>query len=237
VASDVKVRQALITAIDPKQYVEALGMPAKVSSSIVTPNVACFNSDTAKLAPTPSVSAATRILENDGWTMSGGKLSKNGKPLELNFPAEQGYGAGAEYMANAWQQMGATVKFQQVDPGTWISRVVASNYDVTLLNNKLDLPTVGLTAQQLYAAPPQPAGTNFMNIANWKQLQQWVFQAESMTGSAACGPLEQVQASLWTNWNTLPLYAPTSTFYGNGVDISQLANIDINVLQIKMLKD
>jgi peptide/nickel transport system substrate-binding protein len=236
VASDIKVRQALITAIDPKQYVAALGMPATLSSSIVTSNVPCFDSNTTTLAPTPSVSAATKILEGDGWTMSGGKLSKNGKPLALNFPAEEGYGAGAEYMANAWQQMGATVNLQQVDSGTWVSRIVSNNYDVTLLNNKLDLPTVGLSAQQLYAAPPQPAGTNFMNIANWRQLQQWVFEAESMTGSAACGPLKQVQASLWTNWNTLPLYGPISTYFGNGADISQMANIDINVLEVKMLK-
>jgi peptide/nickel transport system substrate-binding protein len=236
VASDIKVRQALITAIDPKLYAAALGQPATLSPTIVTPNVACFEQDTAKLAPTPSVSAATKVLEDDGWTMNGGKLSKNGKPLVLSFPAEQGYGSGAEYMANAWQQMGATVNLQLVDPATWISRIVATNYDVTLLNNKLDLPTVGLTAQQLYAAPPQPAGTNFMNIANWKQLQQWVIEAESMTGSAACGPLGQVQTALWTNWNTLPLYAPNSTFFGNGADISQLANIDINVLEIRMLK-
>jgi peptide/nickel transport system substrate-binding protein len=233
--SDIKVREALITAIDPKLYLEALGQPGTLSTSIVTPNVPCYDAATASLAPKPSVAQATRILESDGYKMSGGKLYKNGQPLTIDFPVRSGFGSAAEYMASAFEQMGATVKFQQVDPGTWITDVSSGNYDVSVLNNVLYPATVG-TAAQLYDGPLPPKGFNTGRLTHWQDYLDLVSQSEAKTGSASCASLDQLQMTFWKNWDFLPLYAPTTDFFGNGVDISGLVDPNVSVFWIKVLK-
>jgi hypothetical protein len=166
--------------------------------------------------------------------MQGGKLYKDGQPLTINFPVRSGFGAGAEYIANTFGSMGATVQFQQVDPGTWITDVSTGKYDVSILNNVLFPPSVGLAAG-LYDAPPPPNGYNVENLANWQRYAQYVDEAEATTGSASCAYLDQLQEALWKNWDTLPLYAPTYDFFGKSVDISGLVNPNLSVFWIKMM--
>jgi peptide/nickel transport system substrate-binding protein len=234
VTSDVKVRQALITAIDPKLYLKALQQPGELSTSIVPKSMSCYDPQTEKLAPTPSVAAATKILTDDGWVMKDGKLSKNGQPLALEFPARSGFGSAAEYMANAFEQMGATVHLTQVDNGTWISQYTAGKFDVTVLNNVLDPPTVAL-ASTSYASAPPPAGTNYSSVTNWQDYQKLVGQAEATTGDQACAPMRELQQSLWKNWDALPLYAPVTDFFGNNVDLANFANRNLSIFGITQL--
>ena len=221
VTADPTVRQAIITAIDPALYVKAMQQPAGLTTSVVAPDVECYDPETENLAPTPSVDDARNILEDAGWTMEDGVLVKDGEPLTLEFTTTSGYGDSAEYLADAWTQMGAKVDLTQVDNGTWISAAFAGKYDVTVRNNVLVSPTVALGAQ-VFSSEPPPNGVNSMFLPNYTEYADLVAQIESLEGDAACEPAATLQRELWANWDVLPLYVPVIQVFGNGVDVSGL---------------
>ena len=148
---------------------------------------------------------------------------------------QSGFGSAAEYMTDAFTKMGAKVNLNQVDNATWISEFVAGKFDVTVLNNVLDPPTVAQAASTI-ASPPAPEGTNFSGVAQWEEYQGYVNEAEALTGDAACEPMKKLQEGVWKNWNLLPLYAPTTDFFGNGVDLSNFVNRNLTISSITVTK-
>lgn len=206
--ADKTVRQALITAIDPKAFrAVAFSGVGGLSSSIVTSDVPCYDPATTKLAPMPSVDAARKVLLDAGWTMSNGKLTKDGKTLKVVFdagPAVTGLGGvGAEYIVSQWAQMGVDARLDLKDLNGWSTDAITSNFDVTSLVAGGVLPLLSGFAGAING-PTYPQGSNYARINN-PVVNRELPLALASTGAESCRHWYAVQEALWTNWDLLPL--------------------------------
>jgi peptide/nickel transport system substrate-binding protein len=132
VTADEKVRQALMTAVDPKAYVKAAyGGNSHTGPSFLAPSTRCSDASVAKYLPKPSVANAKSILLSDGYTPgSSGKLQKNGKPLVINLVSTTStFGQGPEYLSEQWDQLGVSVNFANLDYGSYALALRAGDFD------------------------------------------------------------------------------------------------------------
>lgn len=222
--ADQTVRKALITAIDPKAFRQiAFNGFGGLSSSIVTSDVPCYDPATAKLAPTPSVDAARKVLLDAGWTMSSGKLTKDGKPLKVVFSAGPTLtgkgGSGAEYIVTQWTQMGVDASLALKDLNGWATDAVTSNFDATSLVTADVLPRLSGYAGNIQG-PPFPKGNNFARIDD-PIVNTELPLALSTTGAESCKHWYAVQEALWTNSDLLPLCGFPYLEFSRNFDISQ----------------
>jgi peptide/nickel transport system substrate-binding protein len=223
--SDVNVRKALATAVDPSAWNQAMNNGEGVlSSSVVTPNAPCFDPETSKLMPTPSMDQALTLLKADGWVAdASGKLSKNGQPLALNVLGNNTQGSGPEYLADTFTKLGATVTLDTLDFTTFATRYRTSQFDVTVGNLSFSVPGPIQIVSYLSGTPP-PAGRNFDNIQD-PELERAVAAAQATTGDEQCNNWATVQRRMLEQMHVLPLAGQvTSVFARSGFDFSPTAN-------------
>lgn len=87
---DVKVRQAIMFAVNRADIVTVLEETALMSYSFMSPSMLCYNASLEEFAEKEyaySVEKAKSLLEEAGWvdTDNDGIVDKDGKPLELEF--------------------------------------------------------------------------------------------------------------------------------------------------------
>jgi peptide/nickel transport system substrate-binding protein len=217
--SDLAVRQALITAIDPKAFLQAaFGGHGRVSSSFITADTPCYNAGVTKLAPKPSVSAAQKILTDAGWTLASGKLTKAGQPLTVKFVGSQVFNTGPEYIQTQWSQLGVDVVFSNPDFSNYVAANLAGNFDALILQwgNNSPLPAANSTR---LSGPLPPSGLNYARTLN-PVLDQEAVAGRTTTGDESCKHWAAFQEALWKHWDLLPLAAPTYTIFSRGIDMS-----------------
>jgi peptide/nickel transport system substrate-binding protein len=219
--ADMTVRKALITAIDPKAFMQvAFNGLGKTSSTVITSDGQCYDPQAAKLAPKPSIDAARNVLLSAGWTMSNGKLTKDGKVLKVHFtqPGSGSGGLGAEYVVSQWNQMGVDAVLDAGGSQQWATAVVASNFDATVVATGYYFPLMNGVAGN-YNGPPYPQGNNFPRI-NDPIINTEVPAALAASGAAACQHWASVQQELWNQWHLLPLGVPQTVFFSPTFDFS-----------------
>jgi len=205
--TDKVLRQALITALDPNAYSQAVFQGrGVVSKSVATPDVECYDPEVEKLAPTPSVDAAKTVLANGGYTLSDGKLMKDGQQVSLHLIYGNLYDPAAEYVTSQWQQLGINVQTDNQPYQQWVAQLVAGQQDATLVTTLSPGPIMGPPSQRL-TGPGSPAGTNYSQ-SNDPALNDAQAKAIQLTGTDACAAWSDYQKIMWQNWDMLPLVAP-----------------------------
>jgi peptide/nickel transport system substrate-binding protein len=219
-ASDPALRQALMTAIDPKAFNQAAysGL-GTVSSSFLTPDAQCYDPNTTKLAPSPSVGKARSILSSAGYTTdSSGRLMKGGQPITLKvlgFPQLQ---SGPEYVLNQLQQLGIAASLVDADFQTYVVQSRAQNWDVTWGYIPSAFPVAAFNI--VFISGPsflKPPGQNRSTIYD-PVVDQAVAQSLSTTGAAQCKALATAQEEMLKGSHMLPLSAPDDEWFGKKVD-------------------
>ena len=213
ITSDQAVRQALSTALDPKAWNDAANNgEGLLTSSVITPNAPCFDPETRKLVPTPSLDRARAILKSAGWTQdSSGKFSKGGRPLALKLLTNNTQGGGPEYLLTQFTQLGVTVTSDNFDYSQFATRFRGGDWDVTV--GQWSLPTPG--PSQIFASftgPVPPGGANFMRTQD-SALTSAIAAAEASTGQDQCKNWATVQRLVLQQSHVLPLPGQVTTVF------------------------
>jgi peptide/nickel transport system substrate-binding protein len=163
--NDKLVRQALMTAIDPKEWDQVWNQGQGVrSTSILSAAHPCFEPETAKLVPDPpgDLTKAKALLAQAGWTPgSDGKLQKNGQPLKLVVLTLATYGAAPEYIAEQFNKLGAQASVVL----TSVPITDAGDFDVQLNPGFLRIPITGSLPAMFDGRFP-PAGSNQTRVVD-----------------------------------------------------------------------
>ena len=236
IAADPVIRQALITAIDPAAVNQAeTDGRGKLSLSWFLPGSRCYDPATEKLAPKPSVEAARALLIANGWTFSGGKLSKDGKPLTVKLTYANWFGPGPEYIQAQWTQLGATVPAASTPMTTWVSdSYINGNFDASLNQPFAPIPLYAGWKSRLTGTFP-PQGTNWPRTAD-PVLEQEASAAIATTGDESCKHWAGFQEELWKGWHILPLYSAPLDFFTRGIDVSHgiTGSTDLAISPLRM---
>jgi peptide/nickel transport system substrate-binding protein len=221
--ADPAVREALITAIDPRSVLAAVGGPRYGinSSSFVTPTAQCYDPNTARLLPRPDLGRARAILTNAGYTLVDGKMTRNGKPLTIAYAQGHDFDPIPDYLVKQWSDLGVTVTSNVTDTSTWISSyLLPGNYDASILQVNGTAPLPAKLASRLSGPPQVP---NFARIVD-PTLDAEYAAAEASTGAESCRHWANFQEELLKNHDYLPLVAQTTYWFSRGgVDMAQAA--------------
>jgi peptide/nickel transport system substrate-binding protein len=228
VTTDKRVRQALVTAIDPKAWNQAAnngeGGPG---TSVLSEKFACYSKDTANLLPNPpgDTAKARQMLLAAGFTAGAdGKLAREGKPLRLEVLTTPLLNSGPEYIAEQFNKMGATGVVVQSANTTLAND---GKFDISFYGGANVLPSVGF-ALGVVSGPIPPVGGNTARIndpVNEDLLlkakadsgcQGWYDWQNHLITEAHVLPLNTLKYS-WFGRNTVPVfimssYADASTY-------------------------
>lgn len=219
VGTDETIRHALITAIDPALWLKAAqGGHGRLSPSFITKDTNCFDPNTAKLAPKPSVEAARKVLTDAGWVYANGKLTRDGQPLKFTFTGGLLFNAGPEYVVNQWTQMGADVTLSNPDYTTFALGITNGKYEVSVITTSTPGPFMGPVSKRISGNSP-PLGTNYAWTTD-PVLNNEAAQAEATLGAESCKHWANFQEEIWKKWHLLPLAAPYGENFSKNIDMS-----------------
>ncbi|HWG84957.1 MAG TPA: ABC transporter substrate-binding protein, partial [Deinococcales bacterium] len=133
---DVRVRQALLYAIDRKAMIESvLRGYGTVANSPIAPLLKSFYVKNAEQYPY-NVQRARDLLRQAGWTPGAdGVLQKDGKPFEIDMPTGQiGYVVPATLLVQQyWKAIGVKANVQVMEWNAYIQKMfVNRQYEATL---------------------------------------------------------------------------------------------------------
>jgi ABC-type transport system substrate-binding protein len=123
----------------------ALGGQGLIATSIIRPDAECYDPKTASLVPKTSISAALTILKSDGYSLTGGKLMKNGQQLSLTILTITSEASGADYLASVFSQLGINANVQNLATAAYSSALLAGNFDVAPVVGFVTDPSAGAT--------------------------------------------------------------------------------------------
>jgi len=214
---DQKIRQGIITAINTKDFMQAdTGGFGVTSPSFLAPAAACYDAATAKLAHTPSVTDAQKILQSDGYTLDNGKLMKNGQQLSIRLLSTSArFGQAPEYVSDTLTKVGINVQLTNVDSATYTSNILSGKYDVVTGFLSGGGPAPGNYI--LYMTGPTNGHGGSNSGIDDPEVDQLVTAAFQATGSAQCPAWAKVQEKLIQNWDALPLDQQTKQYFTTGV--------------------
>jgi peptide/nickel transport system substrate-binding protein len=207
-ADDEKLRQALMTAVDPKQWnIASLAGQGIVSASVFYPGAECYDKSVEKLAPKPSIDAAKQIMQSDGYQFVNGKAVKDGQQLKLNLLTSTQFNQGPDYLDSVFTQLGIDVTLNNLPGGPYGTAVLNGQFDVTVLRSVSNDPAAGFSLRSVTGLPsPQ-----FFNVADTgggdPVLQKTVNAGLQSIGPHACKYFSIVQKMMLQKHYLLPLVA------------------------------
>jgi peptide/nickel transport system substrate-binding protein len=228
--NDPKVRQAISYAINRQQLATQgesnYEAPATSSSGLLLPaDQSLVSSQYASDLPAAGDAAkAASILSSDGWTMSGGKWTKDGQKLSFTLidPSNfTDYYTDIQLIATQLNAQGFSVTAQGIAGGyaPWNTDVENGNFDATLHWSAGPLPYTAFD-QWMDSATTTSLGTaasgdwgRFNSAAAQTALNQLAAASSATAQQAAVGSLEQVMSTqvpetpllygaLWAEWST-----------------------------------
>jgi peptide/nickel transport system substrate-binding protein len=207
------VRQALITAIDPRQWDQVWNLgEGKASPSHLQTQQPCFEPATANdLANRGDLNAAKAILTQAGWTAGAdGKFQKNGQPLRLVVLTTPTSGPGSEFIAETFNKLGATATV--VTSTTPITD--AGDFDVTLNPGHGRLP-ITTSVPGMFTGRFPPAGTNQTRVVD-PVLDDLVVKARAEE-PGVCTSWKAWQRRLLTEYHSAPFPAFRVRWFGKNL--------------------
>lgn len=157
--ADVKVRQALMYALDRESFIDAQygeGL-AEVGMAPISPSSWAFP-DSSDLNPYKfDMAKAAQLMEESGWKMgSDGFRYKDGKKFQVNwlvYTDSTWPGTLSGMAADTWKQLGVDLKIELMDFDTVVSRTM----DPEPADKDFDIYTMGFTLN----IDPDPTGALF----------------------------------------------------------------------------
>ena len=166
--SDPRVRRALTMALDRGLLIEQLYYgTARITTGPFTPNHWAFNPAVRPIEFDPA--GARRLIEEAGWSDSDsdGILDRDGKPFEIEMLLMAGDGGSAN-QAQLFQEelarVGVRLNINRIDPATLFSRVLAGEFQTTILAWSIDLDPDLFSLFHSSQFPPN--GQNFVFYSN-----------------------------------------------------------------------
>jgi peptide/nickel transport system substrate-binding protein len=215
-ATDEGVREAIMTAVDPKKFNDASVFGrATVTPSIIRPGAPCYDSKTEQLMPKPDIAAANAILDKDGWVLQSGKRVKNGQTLRLTLLTTPLLQSGPEYLQQTLTAIGIDVDFQNLAGSAYGAASLAGRYDVQPLRTVVSQPDAG-AGQVFETGAPQPAGFNIGSTGiNDPELQKLEAAAYQNPGKGGCKYWALVQEKILQKHYILPTFADNIDLYAH----------------------
>jgi peptide/nickel transport system substrate-binding protein len=214
---DPKIRQAIITAINTKDFMQAdTGGFGVTSPSYLAPAAACYDAATAKLHPTQSVTDSQKLFQAAGYTLDNSKLTKNGQPLTIRLLSTSArFGHGPEYLSDTLSKVGINVQLTNVDSGTYTANILAGKYDVVTTFLSGGGPAPGNYI--LYMTGPTNAHGGSNSGIDDPEVDPLVTAAFQATGATQCAAWAKVQEKVIGNWDALPLDQQTKQYFTTGI--------------------
>jgi peptide/nickel transport system substrate-binding protein len=166
--ADPRMRRALASCLDRRSIISSLFHgTARIMTGPFTPDMWAYNSDVKAIEYGPD--AARNVFEELGWrdTNEDGVFDKDGKPLEIEMLLAAGNttsAAQAQVFQQGLEQAGARLKVTSLDAAALFERVMAGNYQATMLGWNLDLDPDLYSI--LHSSQTPPAGQNFVFFSN-----------------------------------------------------------------------
>jgi peptide/nickel transport system substrate-binding protein len=208
VGADPAVRHAVFLALDSNAMVKAafsnLGVPF---STMVTPNMQCYNPAVGDDTPGFNIAQAKSILKQDGYSPgSGGTMTKNGKPLTLKIVQWNTTNQLGEYMQEALQKIGVSSSVQSTDINTWLNALFTTkNYDLTTFAYYSSFPNPAVI-------PAQDASLSIKDPKYFSLSQK----AAETSGSGQCQAWDTALRESLKNYNVKPMGVSKNVWFAHG---------------------
>jgi len=191
--TDEALREAIGLAFDSQEYIQVVyqGQGIK-TNSYLAPGMPCYDPETETIVPATSIPEAQSVLAAAGYTLSDGKLMKDGKQVTLkatgfNFAAP----AGGDYVVSQLTKLG--IKVDLDPPSGYATSTVSGNFDLGIISSTSVAP-LSTKSLSIYSGAAPPDGTNFGNTAAGDQeLAGLISQAYEYAGDRGCEILGQIQ--------------------------------------------
>jgi peptide/nickel transport system substrate-binding protein len=216
--NDEDVRAGLMAAIDPVAWNQAAyGGFGVVTRSPLVPGMDCYDKKVDQLAPKPSLTDAAKRFAAAGYTLSDGKLVKDGKQLRLRLISPSNASStAADYVVSQLSKLGIAV-----DVGSaagYGADAIQGNFDLGVITSTSVAPLPGVNLASFSGAPP-PKGANLANTgAGDQKLNRLALYATQYTGSKGCALFQQLQELYLTKHYVYGMAAPTQQMTGRGWD-------------------
>ena len=206
---DPTFRKALITAVDPKAWLQAAWSGDGITSPIwVTPDVPCYDKNNDQLMPSPDLTRAASTLLSNGYTKGNdGSLIKNGKQATITVVGENNEGSGPAYLADQFTKLGFKVTLSQTDQASWVTKLLSGDWDVATLEMSTPYPDIALNVGLLSGA-----NTAFLPISD--PAADAAVNRALQTGT--CSDWSAAQAAMLQGWHLRGLAAPYDEYFGRG---------------------
>jgi peptide/nickel transport system substrate-binding protein len=215
---DQKVRLAIAQGLDRKQLLDATikqftDKAEPLNNHIFMPGQDGYQDNSGGLG-NGNAQQAQQTLESDGWKKSGTYYQKNGQTLSLSISTTAGNALRQNQETIFKQQMqalGIKINIQNYPPDKFFGDIVPNEkYDIA------DFAWVGtpFPVSSNVGIYQTGGGENWINYSN-PQVDQWLQEAVASTDpQKAIDLMNQVDAQLWKDADTIPLYQkPTYIAY------------------------
>jgi peptide/nickel transport system substrate-binding protein len=230
-ADDEKLRQAIMTAVDPKAWNAAAdaGRGTLVTSVFPT-DLECYDPKTKALMPKPSIDVAKQLMQQGGWTFTAGKAFKNGQQLKLTVLGNPSMNAGPDYLTSVMQQLGADVTESVLAQAAYNNATLNGNFDVQGLRGNRSLPNPGDNFSALWG-PASPGGLNLAFTGGGDpDYLRFVNAGYQNAGAGGCKYFALAQQQILKKHYALPMVqANTDLFYSNKL-VMPLRNAEFTII-------
>jgi peptide/nickel transport system substrate-binding protein len=205
--ADPKVREAAYLALNTDSMIKAAFSNEGVAyNTETTPNMECYNKSVGKSTPGYDPSKARAILEQDGYKLSNGVMTKNGKPLKLRIVMWNATNQAGDYMQQALKQIGVESTVEITSIGSWLTALFTSDaYDLTVYAYYSGLPNPSIF----------PSQESSMSIHDAKYFALSA-KAEQVPAATACKAWAQALTQSEKDFDVKPIGVSKNIWFGNG---------------------
>lgn len=227
VGSDPAVRHATYLALDGSSMVKAAFSNLGVAfNTEPTPQMQCYNPALGSATPGYNVAQAEQILQQDGYKMSGGVMTKNGKPLKIKIVMWNTTNQLGDYMQQQLQKIGISSTVENTDINTWISALFTTkNYDLTVFAYYAAWPNPSLF-------PIQDASLGIKDPTYFK-LSQAALEAPK---GSDCPVWDKAMTRAVTNYDVKPMGVSKNVWFGKGWKFLAPYNVVIDPFTLEHTK-
>jgi peptide/nickel transport system substrate-binding protein len=219
--SGAKLREAIMTAVDPKNFNQAVyagrGSPV---TSVFRSDSDCYDPKTKALYPKPSLERAKQIIASDGWAMQGGRWVKNGQPMpRFRLLMTPLMNQGPEYLFSVLTDLGMDVEFVNLAGNAYGQGVLGSNFDVSVFRGTTILADPGIQLTSFQGAPPPDGGNYGYTGYQDPDTQRFMNAGLQNLGQGGCRYFALYQQLVLKKHYLFPLVAPNfDLFASKGID-------------------
>jgi ABC-type oligopeptide transport system substrate-binding subunit len=222
---DLNVRKGLVAAMGRQNLVRViLGKSGRLSNTLLLPDSSCGDKTTGKLIPPSDQAAARKYFQTAGYTLQGGRLTKDGKQLALKAQIIDSYAPAADYLVTVWGQMGIQVN-PVVAPASQVIATITSptgDWDIAFSTFSTHYPSY---LHSFLQGPPRPTGFNFMGVSNATYNSLSARAIVEADPSKVCDLWQPALRSVVAQLNFVPIAYADTDWFGNNVAFKATASM------------